>query len=121
MAYRIHGPNQSVLFVPDIDRWDAPSVGPEFIETLFDDVDVAYVDATFYDGREIPGRNLMMIPHPPMIDSMNRFADHVKRSPGSIRFIHLNHTNPALHDSTVIDEVKRRGFLIASPNERMAL
>jgi pyrroloquinoline quinone biosynthesis protein B len=121
MAYRIHGPRKTVLFVPDIDRWDAPSVGPEFIESLFDGVDVAYVDATFYDGREIPGRNLLMIPHPAMIDSMELFAEHVKRKPGSIRFIHLNHTNPALHNPSVIEEVEGRGFLIARPEERTKL
>ncbi|MBB47095.1 MAG: pyrroloquinoline quinone biosynthesis protein PqqB [Phycisphaerae bacterium] len=121
MAYRIHGPNRTVLFVPDIDRWDAPSVGPEFVDSLFEGVDVAYVDATFYDGREIPGRNLMMIPHPPMIDSMERFADRVRRNPGSIRFIHLNHTNPALHDDSIKEEVTKRGFLIASPKERTSL
>jgi len=121
MAYRIHGPDKTVLFVPDIDRWDAPSVGPDFIDRLFDGVDLAYVDATFYDGREIPGRNLMMIPHPPMIDSMERFAEHVRNAPGSIRFIHLNHTNPALHDESVIEEVTRQGFLIARPKERTAL
>ena len=121
MAYRIHGPDKTVLFVPDIDRWDAPSVGPDFIDRLFDGVDLAYVDATFYDGREIPGRNLRMIPHPPMIDSMERFAERVKNAPGSIRFIHLNHTNPALHDASVIEEVKKQGFLIARPKERTTL
>ena len=121
MAYRIHGPDKTVLFVPDIDRWDAPSVGPDFIDRLFDGVDLAYVDATFYDGREIPGRNLRMIPHPPMIDSMARFAERVKNAPGSIRFIHLNHTNPALHDASVIEEVNKQGFLIARPKERTTL
>ena len=121
MAYRIHGPQKTLLFAPDIDRWDAPSVGPEFIDDLFDGVDVAYIDATFYDGREIPGRNLQMIPHPPMIDSMERFSKHVERNPGSIRFIHLNHTNPALHDDTVIEEVNARGFMIARPGERTTL
>jgi pyrroloquinoline quinone biosynthesis protein B len=121
MAYKIHGPNRTVLFVPDIDRWDAETVGEDFIDRVFEDVDVAYIDATFYDGREIPGRNLLMIPHPPMIDSMDRFAERVEQNPGMIRFIHLNHTNPALHDDTVREAIRSRGFLIAVPGERIEL
>ena len=121
MAYKIHGPNRTVLFVPDIDRWDAETVGADFIDRLFEGVDIAYIDATFYDGRELPGRNLLMIPHPPMIDSMDRFAERVKRKPGMIRFIHLNHTNPALHEPSVQETVRSRGFLIAVPGERVEL
>ena len=121
MAYKIRGPNRTVLFVPDIDRWDAETVGPDFIDRLFADVDIAYVDATFYDGRELPGRNLLMIPHPPMIDSMDRFADRVQRTPGMIRFIHLNHTNPALHEDSVREAIRSRGFLVAIPGERIEL
>lgn len=121
MAYRIHGPNRTVLFVPDIDRWDAETVGPDFIENLFEGVDVAYVDATFYDGRELPGRNLLMIPHPPMIDTMERFADRVRETPGLIRFIHLNHTNPALHEEKVLQVIRDRGFIVAETGERLGL
>ena len=69
--------------------------------------------------REIPGRDLNEIPHPMMIDSMRRLAQHVREKPGSVRFIHLNHTNPALHDADVIDAVQRAGFLIATEGERL--
>ena len=120
MAYRIHGPERTVLFVPDIDRWDADSVGPDFIDRLFEGVDVAYVDATFYDGEELPGRNLLMIPHL-IIDSMDRFADRVAERPGLIRFIHLNHTNPALHDESVIRGIESRGFRVAKAGGRINL
>jgi pyrroloquinoline quinone biosynthesis protein B len=121
MAYKIHGPKRTVLFVPDIDRWDSETVGPEFIETLFDGVDVAYVDATFYDGRELPGRNLRLIPHPPIIDSMERFADRVEGRPGAIRFIHLNHTNPALWDPSIVEKIEAKGFMVAKTGERIGL
>lgn len=121
MAYKIHGPQRTVLFVPDIDRWDAETVGPDFIESLFKDVDVAYVDATFYDGRELPGRNLLMIPHPPIIDSMERFQERVDERPGMIRFIHLNHTNPALSEPAIVEKIESRGFRVARTGERVNL
>ena len=121
MAYKIHGPNRTVLFVPDIDRWDSDTVGPDFIDSLFSGVDIAYVDATFYDGRELPGRNLKLIPHPPIVDSMERFADRVEGRPGAIRFIHLNHTNPALHEPAIIEKIEARGFRVAKTGERIEL
>jgi hypothetical protein len=33
----------------------------------------------------------------------------------------LNHTNPALHDDTVREAIRSRGFLIAVPGERIEL
>ena len=51
MAFRIEGPNRTVLFVPDIDRWERAG---DTMAELFDDVDIAYVDGTFYDGSELP-------------------------------------------------------------------
>ena len=79
--------------------------------------DIAYLDATFYDGRELPGRDLSQIPHPPMIDTMKRLAGRAKQRPGTIRFIHLNHTNPALFDRAIRADVERRGFRIAEQGE----
>ena len=121
MAYKIFGPNRTVLFVPDINRWDSEKVKPGFIEALMRDVDIAYVDGTFYDGRELPGRNMLMIPHPPIVDTMERFQARVAEEPGSIRFIHLNHTNPALHDDGVKQEIEQAGFRVAEHGERIDL
>ena len=47
VAFRIDGPNRTVLFCPDIDRFRGT-----LLEELIEGVDVAYLDATFYDGRE---------------------------------------------------------------------
>lgn len=114
MAYRISGPNRSVLFVPDIDRWERTD---DLIDTLFRGIDVAYVDATFYDGRELPDRDISEIPHPPMVDSMERLASRA----ASVRFIHFNHTNPVLRDDELRREVVERGFGLARRGERVRL
>lgn len=118
MAFRIRGPNKSVLFVPDIDSWrDDPSL----LDRLVDGVDIAYLDATFYDGSELPGRDLTKVRHPFMVDTMKRLAVPAKKSPGRFRFIHLNHTNPALHDAALRKAVTARGFWIAKQGERVGI
>ena len=118
VAFKIHGPNQTVLFVPDIDRLDD---NDELLEKLFANVDLAYIDATFYDGRELPNRNANSIPHPLMIDSMNILQEFVTCNPGGVRFIHLNHTNPALNDNAVQLAIRNRGFRVAEQGELVTL
>ncbi len=116
MAFRIEGPAGTVLFVPDVDSWDRH---PGLLDSLVSGVDVAWLDATFYDGRELPGRNLAEIPHPLMTDTMSRLAAAAARAPGRFRFIHLNHTNPALRDGTIRRDIERRGFRVAVEGERV--
>lgn len=116
VAFRIEGPTQTVTFCPDIDR-----LVDSAAESLFNGSHVVYFDATFYDGRELPDRKLSEIPHPPMVVTMERFAERGRTDPGSIRFIHLNHTNPALHDREIIEDLEGRGFLIAAEGERIPL
>ena len=115
VAYKLHGPRKTILFCPDVDRWDAHD---GLLESLLDGVDVAYVDATFYDGRELPGRNILEVPHPPMIRTMELLQAMGRESPGRVRFIHLNHTNPALNDQDLQDEIRGKGFPVAEVGER---
>ena len=115
VAYKLHGPRKTILFCPDVDRWDAHD---GLLESLLDGVDVAYVDATFYDGRELPGRNILEVPHPPMIRTMELLEEVGRESPGRVRFIHLNHTNPALNDQNLQDEIRGKGFPVAEVGER---
>jgi pyrroloquinoline quinone biosynthesis protein B len=118
MAFRIRGPQRTVLFVPDVDAWDR---SPGLLERLLVGVDVAYVDGTFFDGSELPDRSLAEIRHPLMTDTMQRLAAFARRRPGAVRFLHLNHTNPALHDDAVAARVAAAGFAVAVPGERVAL
>lgn len=114
VAFKLRGSHRTVLFVPDVDR-----ISDSLMHELLDGVDVAYIDATFYDGRELPGRDLSEIPHPPMVKTMERLAYRAQEQPGSIRFIHLNHTNPALHDGTIQSQIRRRGFAVAQRGEKL--
>ena len=118
VAFKIYGQNKTVLFVPDIDRWEG---NEKLLNRLLDGIDIAYIDATFYDGRELPGRDMTKIPHPMMIDTMELLSTYAAKHPGAIRFIHLNHTNPAFRSRSIQEEITRRGFQIAVQGERIGL
>lgn len=119
VGYRIDGPRRSVLFIPDIDKWERWSTA---IESVVRDTDVALLDGTFFEDGEIPGRSMADIPHPFIVESMERFSalDPAERS--RIRFIHLNHTNPALQPaSDARREIESNGFRIADQFERIGI
>ncbi len=116
MAFRIFGPKRSVLFVPDVDSWDKQ---PGLLEKLLQGIDVAYIDGTFYDTKELPERIRALIMHPPIVDSMTLLEARAKERPGSIRFIHLNHTNPAITDQKIRQGMRARGFRVAHQGERI--
>ena len=118
MAFRIEGPDRTLLFVPDIDSWDKTA---GLLESLLEGVDVAFLDATFYDGREQPGRDLSQIGHPLMVDTMRRLGERARSQPGLVRFIHLNHTNPVLHDPTLRREIEREIWRAVKMDLRSAL
>jgi pyrroloquinoline quinone biosynthesis protein B len=83
---------------------------------------VAYVDGTFYANGEIPGRDMTGFPHPFITHSMERFRSLPADERAKIRFIHLNHTNPALElDGSAIRTIKENGFRIAVEKERFGL
>ena len=88
---------------------------------MIEGVDLCFLDATFYDGRELPGRDLSEIPHPPMVVTMERLENLALEQPGRFRFIHLNHTNPALRDETIRRDLEKRGFRVAQLAEKFQL
>lgn len=122
LGFRIDGPSESVLFIPDIDSWDQwADMGVELIDAVRD-VDVAYLDGTFYDNNEIPGRDMSTFPHPRIVETMNRLEALGAEGRSKVRFIHLNHTNPAQwRGSPARREIERRGFGVAARGERIPL
>lgn len=111
VGYKIVGPKKSVLFIPDIDKWE--KWGENIIEAITE-VDFAFLDATFYDSREIDNRDISVIPHPFVIESMELFKNLPPSEKKKIYFIHFNHTNPLLiEDGPQSQEVLKRGFRIS--------
>ncbi len=119
VGYRIVGPNRSVLFIPDVDKWQTMATP---IEDLIEQVDVAYLDGTFFDNAELPNRDMSEIPHPFIIESIDRFAPLPVTERAKIRFIHLNHSNPALvTDSKAQGRIQEAGMSVAVEGERVPL
>jgi pyrroloquinoline quinone biosynthesis protein B len=122
VGYRIVGPERSVLFIPDIDsftEWDAWGVR---VEDEIAAVDIAYLDGCFFDHGEVPGRDMSQFPHPLIAESMRRFAPLPATERAKVRFIHLNHTNPALRpDSAERRRIEAAGFRVAEEGERVEL
>jgi pyrroloquinoline quinone biosynthesis protein B len=122
VGYRIDGPNRSVFFLPDIDKWERWDEEGTRIEDVVRGVDLAYLDATFFEDGEVPGRAMSEIPHPFVVETMERFrgADGSERA--KIRFIHLNRTNPALFaDSEERRRILAEGFGVAERLEVQGL
>ena len=122
VGFRIKGPSRSVLFIPDIDSWEQWDALGTRIEDLIASVDVAYLDGTFFDNGEIPGRDMTGFPHPFVRHSLNRFAALSASERAKIRFIHFNHTNPALDESSDATRVIHdAGMNVAREGERQDL
>jgi len=119
VGFRIEGPRRSVLFVPDVDKWQKLDEMGTRIEDLIAEVDVAYLDGTFFADGEIPGRSLAEIPHPFISESLDRFGRLPASERRKIRFIHLNRSNPAIDpESAAAMEVETAGFGLARELER---
>ena len=119
VGFMITGPNKSVIFIPDIDKWE--KWDRDIIEEI-SRVDYAFIDGTFYDGEEINNRDISEIPHPFIIESMTKFKKLPSKEKSKIYFIHLNHTNPLLDPgSEASQQVSSRGFHVARFMDRFEL
>ena len=122
-GYVIDGPSKSVLFLPDIDDWDRWETEYNItIEDMISNVDAAFVDATFFDNHELPGRDMSKIPHPRVVDSIERFEKLPRAEQEKARFFHINHSNPIRYASSEAYKfVEDSGFKVAKRGERVCL
>ena len=122
VGYRVEGPARAVLFVPDIDRWDEWDRQGRHLENELARVHVAYLDGTFFANREVDGRDMSAFPHPFITTTMERLRPLPANERAKVRFIHLNHTNPALHrESAARRAIEAAGFGLAEELERVSL
>ena len=111
VGFLIEGPARKALLLPDIDKWTR---WDRKIEELIAKVDLAFVDGTFYDGEELPNRNMAEIPHPFIVESMARFADLPKEQKTKVHFIHFNHTNPVMDPNSAASRtIEKAGYQLA--------
>ena len=122
VGYKINGPNRSVLYIPDIDKWQILDEWGTKIENLIKEADLVFLDGTFYADGEVPGRSMAEIPHPFITESIQRFMSLPAEQKQKIRFIHLNHSNPVLiYDSDAQKHIKSEGYSLAEQLEQFGL
>jgi len=92
-GFVVKGSVKSFFYLPDIDKWEK---WDRSIEKYIIETDYSFLDGTFYNALELPGRNMSEIPHPFIIESMERWKELPENEKNKIHFIHLNHTNPLL-------------------------
>ena len=114
VGYKIKVNNKSLIFIPDIDKWEQWETN---ITELIKKVDYAFLDATFYKNGELK-RDMSGIPHPFVEESMDLFSALSLADKEKVHFIHMNHTNPLLiKHSTAQTEVKEKGFNVAKEGQ----
>jgi len=106
VGFLVRGPSRTILWLPDIDKWEKWETK---LEDLLARVDVAYLDGTFYEASELPGRDLREIPHPLISETEARLAGSPLRT--RVRYIHLNQSNRLLRET-------HPGIRIARDGER---
>jgi pyrroloquinoline quinone biosynthesis protein B len=115
VGFRIEGKEKSLLFIPDIDKWER---WERDIDSLIATANVALLDGTFFKNGEIPGRDISEIPHPFIEESLKRFAKLPPPERSKVRFIHFNHTNSVLlENSEARKSVEEAGFGVCEEGE----
>jgi pyrroloquinoline quinone biosynthesis protein B len=110
VGFIIKGSEKSLLFIPDIDKWDKWEVD---ITSLIEEVDYTFLDATFFEDGEI-NRDMEELPHPFVAESMGLFDSLPEAERNKVWFIHMNHTNPLLNPNSKESLfVEQKGYHIA--------
>jgi pyrroloquinoline quinone biosynthesis protein B len=109
-GFKIITPSQRYLFIPDIDKWS--KWNKNIVEEV-KSVDIAFLDATFFSADELPNRKMSEVPHPLVTETIELFKSESPETKRKIKFIHFNHTNPLLYDTTKQHEMKKLGFSMA--------
>ena len=118
VGFQFKGPNHSVFFVPDIDKWEKWDV--DLVELLHDN-ELILIDGTFLDDSELPGRDMSEIPHPFIQETMALLIDLPDEQKSKVHFIHFNHTNPLLRDPKALQIIREAGFNVAFQGQAIPL
>lgn len=138
VGYRIQGATKTAVYIPDIDSWE--QWNPQWyhdidtktntqqnvlfspLEFIIAENDYLLLDGSFYSGDELPGRDMSKIPHPTITHTMEMLKSLDIPSRAKIRFIHLNHSNPALDQNTnAYEDIEKAGYKLAREGERICL
>lgn len=123
VGFLIMTPDRRAIYMPDLDSWDELAEdGINSLESLVAGADYLFIDATFWDDSELPGRDMSKIPHPRVKATMERLKDLRAEERAKVHFIHYNHTNPIRDPESVESKlVIANGFNVARRGQRVCL
>ena len=122
VGYRIQGAAKSAVYIPDIDSWEQWAEAGTNLTDIIANNDFLLFDGTFYSGDELPGRDMSKIPHPTITHTMEMLKQLDPANRAKIRFIHLNHSNPAHDENTnAYEDIEKAEYKLARAGERICL
>lgn len=117
VGFKIRYHDFKLIFIPDIDKWK--KFGRDINQTIKESA-VALLDGTFYKDGEVAGRSMNEIPHPFIEESIKQFSSLSANDKKKIYFIHFNHSNPLLNNSSAeFSALTHEGFNVAQQARRI--
>lgn len=117
-GFRISSRSQSLVFIPDIDKWEKWPTG---LTDLVRSADHLLIDGTFFADGEI-NRPMSEVPHPFVTETMQLLAGLSRAERSKVHFIHFNHSNPLVQgDQRALRQVRSAGFGVAKLGQRFTL
>ena len=118
VGYKIVSATKTLIFIPDIDKWQKWS---ESLEAVVKSNDFVLIDGTFYADGEI-NRPMSEVPHPFVSETMELLKDLPAKEKSKVFFIHFNHSNPLVQGNRQkIKELKSKGFGITFQGQKFDL
>lgn len=118
VGYRIRSGSKTLLYIPDIDKWQKWSTP---LADVVKSSDYLLIDGTFYADGEI-NRPMSEVPHPFVSETMNLLKSLPIHDRSKIHFTHFNHSNPLVQGNRKkIREVEKLGFHIAKQGLKLHL
>jgi len=116
-GFIIQSGTKRVLFIPDIDKWQ--KWNRDIVKEI-PKVDAAFIDGSFYRNGELE-RDMSLIPHPFITESMQVLDALPPKEKSKIYFIHFNHTNPVFRNTPQQKELLGKGFRVAEEGLKILL
>jgi pyrroloquinoline quinone biosynthesis protein B len=118
VGFKITVNKKSLVFIPDIDKWQKWS---EKLEDVVRENDYVLIDGTFYADGEI-NRPMSEVPHPFVSETIDLLKKLPLNEKNKVYFIHFNHSNPLVQgDKKKIKELKSKGFNITFQGQKFEL
>ncbi len=118
VGYKIISNSKSLVFIPDIDKWQK---WEQKLEDVVKSSDYVLIDGTFYADGEI-NRPMSEVPHPFVSETTELLKNLPLNEKNKVYFIHFNHSNPLVQgDKLKIKELRKKGFNVAKTGQIIGL